>query len=130
VDGGSVNVEQLLREARAGLERLSPEETLAAVRQLGAVVVDIREEAERAREGSVPGAVPIPRNALEWRCAPGSEWRDQRVSDPSTLVVLMCNEGYQSSLAAATLQRLGLVRATDMDGGFQAWRAAGLPLES
>jgi rhodanese-related sulfurtransferase len=67
---------------------------------------------------------------LEWRCAPESEWRDERVSDPSILIVLMCSEGYQSSLAAATLRRLGLARATDMDGGFQAWRAAGLPVET
>ena len=124
-----MRIEELLEQSRAGLGRLSPAEAAAAAER-GAVLVDIREEKRRARDGRVPGAVEIDRNVLEWRCAPESEWRDERVSDPSTLVVLMCSEGYQSSLAAATLQRLGLVRATDMDGGFLAWRAAGLPVES
>jgi rhodanese-related sulfurtransferase len=94
------------------------------------VIVDIREEARRALEGRVPGAVEIERNVLEWRCAPESDWRDERLCDPARIVIVMCNQGYQSSLAAATLQRLGLPRATDMDGGFQRWRAEGLPLES
>jgi rhodanese-related sulfurtransferase len=91
--------------------------------------VDIREEERRARDGRVAGAVEIARNVLEWRCAPDCEWRDERVADPSRRVILMCNEGYQSSLAAATLQQLGLSLATDMVGGFQAWRAAGLPVD-
>jgi rhodanese-related sulfurtransferase len=125
-----VNVDDLLQEARAGLERVSPEQALAAMRSGKAVVVDIREEQRRARDGRVPGAVEIERNVLEWRCAPESEWRDERVSDREQVVVVMCNEGYQSSLAAATLQRLGLTRATDMDGGFQRWVADGLPVES
>jgi rhodanese-related sulfurtransferase len=77
----------------------------------------------------VPGAVEIDRNVLEWRCAPESQWRDERVSDPGKLLIVMCDEGYQSSLAAATLQRLGLRRATDIDGGFQRWVADGLPVE-
>src|SRR3954447_21177501 len=94
-----------------------------------AVVVDIREEERRERDGRVPGAVEIDRNVLEWRCAPESEWRDERISDPDRIVVVMCNEGYQSSLAAASLRRLGLVRATDMEGGFQAWLAAGLAID-
>jgi rhodanese-related sulfurtransferase len=124
-----VNVEELLQEARAGLNRVAPEQALAAMRSGDAVVVDIREEDRRARDGRVPGAVEIERNVLEWRCAPQSEWRDERVSDPQRVVVVMCNEGYQSSLAAATLQRLGLTRATDMDGGFQRWVADGLPVD-
>jgi rhodanese-related sulfurtransferase len=70
----------------------------------------------------------IPRNVLEWRCDPRSEFRDERVSDPARTVIVMCDEGYQSSLAAATVKQLGLPRATDLDGGFQAWRAAGLPV--
>src|SRR3954447_17192889 len=94
-----------------------------------AVVVDIREEERRERDGRVPGAVEIDRNVLEWRCAPDSQWRDERVSGADQVVIVMCNEGYQSSLAAANLQRLGLQRATDIDGGFQAWIAAGLPVE-
>jgi rhodanese-related sulfurtransferase len=124
-----VKIEKLLDDARSTLERLSPAETLVAMEAGDAIVVDIREEERRAAEGRVPGAVAIERNVLEWRCAPESEWRDQRVSDPSQRIVVMCNEGYQSSLAAATLRSLGLPRATDMEGGFQAWRAAGLPVE-
>ena len=124
-----MNVDELLDEARAGLERLTPEQARAAVERGDAVVVDIREEERRISDGRVPGAVEIARNVVEWRCTPGSEWRDERVSDPARILVLMCNEGYQSSLAAATLQRLGHPRATDMDGGFQRWRADGLPVE-
>jgi rhodanese-related sulfurtransferase len=124
-----MNVDELLSDARAGLERLAPAEALAAVERGEAVIVDIREEDRRAREGRVPGAIEIERNVLEWRCAPESDWRDDRLCDPARIVVIMCNQGYQSSLAAATLQRLGLPRATDMDGGFQRWRAEGLPLE-
>ena len=124
-----MRVEELLAEARSGLERLSPAEAHEAMRSGEAVVVDIREEERRAREGRVPGAVEIDRNVLEWRCAPESEWRDERVSDPSQRVVVMCNEGYQSSLAAANLKRLGLDDVADIDGGFQAWIAAGMPVE-
>jgi rhodanese-related sulfurtransferase len=124
-----VKVERLLEEARAGLRRLTPEQALEAMQSGDAVVVDIREQERRARDGRVPGAVEIDRNVLEWRCAPESEWRDERVSHPARRVVVMCNEGYQSSLAAATLQRLGLPLATDIDGGFQRWAADGLPVE-
>jgi rhodanese-related sulfurtransferase len=125
----AMGVDELLAEARAGLERLTPAQALEAMRKDDAVVVDIREEERRTRDGRVPGAVEIARNVLEWRCAPESEWRDDRVSDPERTLVVMCNEGYQSSLAAAILQRLGLPRATDMDGGFQRWRDDGLPVE-
>jgi rhodanese-related sulfurtransferase len=124
-----MRVEDLLAAARAGLERLTPEQALEAMRGGDAVVVDIRERERRDRDGRVPGAVEIDRNVLEWRCAPESQWRDERVSDPGKLVIVMCDEGYQSSLAAATLQRLGLRRATDIDGGFQRWVADGLPVE-
>ena len=124
-----MKLDELLDEARAGLERLTPAQALEAARRGDAVIVDIREEERRARDGRVAGAVEIDRNVLEWRCAPDSEWREQRVSDPARMVVVMCNQGYQSSLAAATLQRLGLERATDMDGGFQRWLADGLPVE-
>jgi rhodanese-related sulfurtransferase len=125
-----MRIDDLLAEARAGLVRMSPAEALAATERGEAVVVDIREAERRERDGRVPGAVEIDRNVLEWRCAPESEWRDERVSDPGRVVVVMCNEGYQSSLAAASLKRLGLVRATDMEGGFQGWRAAGLPVDT
>jgi rhodanese-related sulfurtransferase len=95
----------------------------------GAVLVDIRSESQRERDGVVPGSVYIARNVLEWRADPASSWRDPRVSDPSREVIVMCNEGYQSSLAAANLKELGFEHATDLDGGFQAWREAGLPVE-
>jgi rhodanese-related sulfurtransferase len=121
-----VRIEELLEQARAGLGRLSPAEALAAAGR-GAVMVDIREDHQRERDGLVPGAVVVPRNVLEWRCAPESEWRDDRLSDPARVLVLICHEGYQSSLAAATLQQLGLPLATDVDGGFLAWRDEGLP---
>jgi rhodanese-related sulfurtransferase len=122
-----VRIEELLDESREGLQRLTPAEAAAAQ---DAVLVDIRSEAQRERDGAIPGAVAIARNVLEWRCAPDSEWRDERISDPAKLIVLICNEGYQSSLAAATLQRLGLTRATDVEGGFQAGRAAGLRVDN
>jgi rhodanese-related sulfurtransferase len=120
-------IDKLLAEARSGLARLDPAAAAAAI-QGGAVMVDIRSDSQRARDGTVPEAIFIPRNVLEWRCDPGSEWRDERVSDPAVEVIVMCDEGYQSSLAAAMLQRLGLPRATDLDGGFRAWREAGLPV--
>jgi rhodanese-related sulfurtransferase len=124
-----VRVEELLEQARAGLDRLTPAQALAAMQSGTAILVDIREEERRVRDGRVAGAIEIDRNVLEWRCAPESQWRDARVSDPARVLVVMCNEGYQSSLVAATLQRIGLPRATDMDGGFQRWLADGLPVE-
>ena len=124
-----LSVDELLDEARRGIERLGPEEAASAM-SAGAVLVDIRSESQRERDGIVPGSVFIQRNALEWRCDPASEWRDERVSDPSRRLILMCDEGYQSSLAAANLRRLGLEQATDLVGGFQAWRSGGLPVGS
>jgi rhodanese-related sulfurtransferase len=93
------------------------------------VLVDIRSELQRERDGVVPGSVFFPRNVLEWRCDPASPARDERVCDPAQHIILMCDEGYQSSLAATNLKRLGFERATDLVGGFQAWRAAGLPVD-
>ena len=94
------------------------------------VVVDIRSELQRERDGLIPGAIFHPRNVLEWRMDPASGYDDPRISrDLDRRIILVCDEGYQSSLAAATLQDLGFAHATDLDGGFQAWRAAGLPVE-
>ena len=124
-----MTADQLLAEARRGLKRLTPAEAASAI-SAGAVLVDIRSELQRERDGVVPGSVFVPRNVLEWRCDPASQWRDERVSDPSRRLIVMCDEGYQSSLAAANLRRLGLERATDLAGGFQAWRSGGLPVES
>ena len=121
-------IEELLREARSGLDRLSPVAVEAAVLE-GALLIDIRSESQRARDGHVPGARFVSRNVLEWRLDPASPHRDREAARRDLLLVLMCDEGYQSSLAAATLKRFGL-QATDMVGGFQAWRSAGLPVET
>jgi len=123
-----VTAEDLLAEARSGLARLDPSPAAAAL-EAGAVLVDIRSERQRERDGVVPGSVFFPRNVLEWRCDPASPARDERVCDPAQHIILMCDEGYQSSLAATNLKRLGFERATDLVGGFQAWRAAGLPVD-
>ena len=119
-------VEELLAQARRRLKRLDPPAAKRAMAN-GAVLVDIRAESQRAADGVVPEALFIPRNVLEWRCDPASDHRDERI-EPDRQVVVMCDAGYQSSLAAATLLDLGL-EATDLEGGFQAWRAAGLPTE-
>jgi rhodanese-related sulfurtransferase len=123
-----LTADHLLAEARRGLTRLEPADAAAAISD-GAVLVDVRSELQRERDGVVPGSVFFPRNVLEWRCDPASPARDNRVSDLGRLLIVMCDEGYQSSLAAANLRRLGFERATDLAGGFQAWRAAGLPVE-
>ena len=94
----------------------------------GATLIDIRADAQVAADGVVPGAVVIARNVLEWRLDPASEHRLPGAPGLDEHIILMCNEGYQSSLAAATLQQLGFARATDLDGGFLAWRSAGFPI--
>jgi rhodanese-related sulfurtransferase len=120
------NVDEMLSEARSGLRRLSPAQADAAARA-GALLIDIRSEAQRERDGVIPGARFIARNVFEWRCDPACEWRDPEITaEPQRQLIVFCNEGYQSSLAAATLQRFGFAAATDVIGGFQAWRAAGL----
>jgi rhodanese-related sulfurtransferase len=124
---GPLTADDLLAEARRGIDRLGPSEAADAI-SAGALLVDVRSELQRERDGAVPGSVFFPRNVLEWRCDPASPARDERVCDPGRQLILMCDEGYQSSLAAANLRRLGFERATDVAGGFQAWRAAGLPV--
>ncbi len=120
-------IDDLLERERRGLRRLDPAQAAAAMRR-GALLVDTRPVEQRRRDGEIPGALVIDRNVLEWRLDPTSEHRVAEVSGADQVVVLVCNEGYSSSLAAATLRRLGLVNATDLAGGFQAWRAAGLPV--
>ena len=119
-------VDQLLVEARAELTRLTPAEAERAARD-GAALVDIRSDSQRARDGVLPGAKHISRNVLEWRLDPSCEHRDHELTRLGLQVILICDQGYQSSLAAATLRRFG-VDATDVHGGFQAWRAVGLPV--
>src|SRR4051812_1368916 len=123
-----MTIDELLARARRRLARVNADDALEAMRD-GAVIVDIRSDVERARDGLIPGATFHPRNVLEWRCDASSGYDDPRLSgDLGRRIVLVCNEGYQSSLAAATLQELGFARATDFVGGFQAWAAAGLPV--
>lgn len=120
-----MTVEELLAAARARISPLSPAET-AAARDAGALLVDIRPHAFRAAEGEIPGALVVERNVLEWRLAPDSEWRLPE-ADPEAQVVVVCNDGYASTLAADVLRQLGVRRATDLAGGYRAWAAAGLP---
>ena len=122
-------IDELLADARATLDRVTPEEAVAAMQEEGAILVDVRSDHQRERDGIVPQAVHHPRNVLEWRADPESDARDERIADYGKRLIVMCDAGFASSLAARTLQDLGIERATDLDGGFQAWRAAGLPVE-
>jgi rhodanese-related sulfurtransferase len=125
--GTAKTVDELLAQARAMLpHRPSPAEALHAQAR-GALLVDIRGDDQR-RDGLIPGAIVVPRNSLEWRCDPASQWRHPAITRRDLHIILICGQGYQSSLAAATLQQLGLIHATDLDGGFTAWAAAGLPV--
>jgi rhodanese-related sulfurtransferase len=119
-------VDELLERARGGIDRLTPGEALSAQAD-GALVIDIRPSEQRRRDGAIAGALVIDRNVLEWRLAPTSRWRVEEISDPGRQVVLICNQGYQSSLAAYTLRQLGVTNIVDVIGGFEAWLAAGLP---
>jgi rhodanese-related sulfurtransferase len=121
-----MTVDELLERARRELVRVEPQQAAIELAQ-GALLVDIRPADQRVEGGDIPGATVIDRNVLEWRLAPDSLWRIAAVTGPDIRVIVVCNEGYSSSLAAATLKELGLVNATDVIGGFQAWKAAGLP---
>ncbi|MER0448692.1 rhodanese-like domain-containing protein [Streptomyces sp. Edi4] len=125
--GGPVGIDELLDRARSGLDRVGPEEAFAEA-AAGALLVDIRYAALRDRDGLIPGALVVERNELEWRLDPGGSHRAVEATGHGVRVVVICNEGYASSLAAVSLRQLGLFRATDLIGGFQAWRAAGLPV--
>ncbi|MFG2570841.1 rhodanese-like domain-containing protein [Streptomyces sp. NPDC048567] len=122
-------IDELLERVRAGYERLGPHEARAEAAE-GALLVDIRYAELRERDGLIPGALVIERNELEWRLDPQGSHRVPEAVDHGLRVVVICNEGYASSLAAESLHRVGLYRATDLVGGFQAWRAAGLPVET
>ncbi|MGY1811478.1 rhodanese-like domain-containing protein [Blastococcus sp. SYSU D00820] len=123
---GARTIDEVLDEARGRLHRLTPEQ--AAERMAaGALLVDTRPIAQRAADGEVPGALVVERNVLEWRFDPASDARLPEATGYDVEVVVLCNEGYSSSLAADSLRALGLFRATDVIGGYQAWAAAGLP---
>ena len=123
---GARTIDELLADARSRIVRVTPAEAAARLTS-GAVLVDIRPAAQRAREGEVPGALAVERNVLEWRFDPASDARLPEATGYDVDVVILCSEGYTSSLAADALRSLGLHRATDVVGGFLAWAAAGLP---
>ncbi|MGP4085996.1 rhodanese-like domain-containing protein [Streptomyces sp. KR55] len=126
----AVGIDGLLERVREGYKRIEPQEAYDAARAGEALLVDIRYAALRERDGLIPGALVVERNELEWRLDPHGSHRLPEATSHDLRVVVICNEGYASSLAADSLHRLGLHRATDLVGGFQAWRAAGLPVTS
>ncbi|MCM0677868.1 rhodanese-like domain-containing protein [Micromonospora phytophila] len=123
----SPGVDALLEQARAGVRRLTPPQTVEAVRA-GALLIDTRTDAQRREQGDLPGAIVIDRTVLEWRLDPASAWRIPEATGYDLEIVVVCREGYSSSLAVASLRALGLHKATDMIGGVQAWREVGLPM--
>jgi rhodanese-related sulfurtransferase len=124
----ALSMEQVLSAARARLRRLTPDEAYEVMVKKEAILVDIRPEGQRATEGSIVGSLIVERNVLEWRFDPSSSARLSVVTDHDIQVIVFCSEGYTSSLAAVALKELGLWRATDVIGGFQAWKDMGLPI--
>jgi rhodanese-related sulfurtransferase len=119
-------LDELLEAAQARITRLEPAEARAAMEE-GALLIDLRSDLDRRRDGIVPGSLHIPRTVLEWRLDPDSAWRSPYVGGLEQRIVLFCDHGYSSILAAATLVELGFANACDLIGGFEAWRGAGLP---
>jgi rhodanese-related sulfurtransferase len=120
-------IDEFLARARERLRRLTPLEALEAV-GVGGLIVDIRSERQRETQGFVPGAYFVERNVLEWRADPHCPHHDPVLTSVHGPLILMCAQGFQSSLAAANLQEIGLAQATDMEGGFERWRSEGLPV--
>ncbi|MFC1419895.1 rhodanese-like domain-containing protein [Streptacidiphilus cavernicola] len=129
VPAPGLGIDELLEQERGHLDRLTPRQAADAAAAGDALLVDIRYAALRDQDGIVPGALVVERNELEWRLDPRSAHRLPEATGHGVRVVVLCNEGYASSLAARSLQALGLHRATDLIGGFQAWAAAGLPVQ-
>lgn len=123
-----VGIDELLERVRRGLDRVTPEQAYD-IAGSGGLLVDTRYAALRERDGLIPGALVVERNELEWRLDPQGSHRAPEAVSHELRIVVFCNEGYASSLAAASLRQLGLRHATDLVGGFQAWKAAGLPVE-
>ncbi len=122
-----MTIEEMLAAARARLDRPDPRRAAELV-AAGAILVDTRPGWQRADEGEIPGVLVIERNHVEWRLDPTSDARIEQAVDHDVTWIVFCSEGYSSSLAAASLQDLGLRNATDLDGGFSAWKASGLPV--
>jgi rhodanese-related sulfurtransferase len=124
---GARTIDELLAQVRGRIGRIHPVEAVARL-AAGALLVDTRPWEQRTRDGAVPGAVIIDRNVLEWRLDPASPYRLPQVTGYDLEIVVLCNEGYSSSLVADTLRTLGLTRTVDVIGGFVAWAAAGLSI--
>jgi len=124
-----MSVDDLLEIARGRFSRLTALRAEQATAR-GGLIIDIRCVCQQRRDGLVPGAIGIERNVLEWRVDPRSPWRDRRLAQCSGPLILMCAQGYQSSLAAASLHDLGVTSATDLIDGFEGWREAGLPVHA
>jgi rhodanese-related sulfurtransferase len=123
-----VTIDELLERARSRIDRLSPAEAARAMAD-GAVMIDTRTYEDRRDHGLVPGAIVMSRNVLEWRVDPASGYEDERIAVRTGPVIVMCQEGYSSSLAAATLRDIGVPDAVDLAGGFDAWAGAGMPVD-
>ena len=123
-----LSAQDLLDAARRQITRYLPTEAQAA-QATGTEIVDLRCAGDQATEGQIPGALPIPLSVLPWRADPASEWRDDRIADRSKKLILVCNDGFSSSLAAANLVQMGFIDVGDLAGGFRAWAAAGLPVQ-
>jgi rhodanese-related sulfurtransferase len=121
-----VGLDDLLATAEGKISRLTPADAQAAAAD-GALIVDIRDDGARERDGIVPGSVHVPRTVLEWRLEPGGKWRNPSIEGDRWIIVL-CEHGFSSTLAAASLVDLGYARVGDVSGGFEAWSAAGLPV--
>jgi rhodanese-related sulfurtransferase len=126
-EGGKSRIDQRIDDVRRSLHRLAPEDVPAAMQE-GALLVDTRPDDQRRRDGTIEGAIVVDRNVLEWRLDPTSPHRIAEVTGPDQRIIIICNEGFSSSLAAKSLQQLGLRNATDVVGGFVAWSAQGLPV--
>lgn len=126
-DRGTVN--DLLARSRSRIERLEPRAALTAA-EAGAIVIDTRCAEQRRETGTIPGSVHVPLSVLYWRLDPASGFEDPRLADLERQMILVCAHGYSSSIAAATLRDLGFSRASDLTGGFEAWQAAGLPIQA
>jgi rhodanese-related sulfurtransferase len=125
---GRRTVDDLLAAARSRIRRYEAAEAHRAMCDGGALLVDTRSIDERRRDGIVPGSLHVPRSVLEWRLDPASPWRNEHAPGLDGQVILLCAHGFSSSLAAATLVELGFAHVGDVVGGFEAWRAAGLPV--
>lgn len=122
------SIAELLVERRRSVARLTPREAWLAICELDGVLIDLRDDAQRAREGEIPGAFLVARNVFEWRFACSEGGRDPRLPERDGFPIVLCGQGFQSSLAAAALVELGFTRAADVVDGFTGWREAGLPV--